>query len=886
MTVIQDGILRQSLDISVSTPRFFARLAATLLVLCLGWSTTEPAKAQNSAGGRIFLTTEEQTWLLRHPVIRIGVDNAWPPLEFVDRDGAYSGMAADYLALIEQRLGIELEIETNKAWVEVVEAVKKGDLDGFSLVVDTPQRREYVDFTDSYLSFPYVIVTLDDEPFVDGADGLVGKTVAVVKNYAIHDLLTRDHPALDLHLADTVSAGLETVITGRAYAFVGNLAVITEVLRKEGITNLKVSGQTRYRSNLAMAFRKGLAPAVAIFDKALSSITPEERDAIYARWVRVQFDKKLDTSTIVLVVLVSAFIVLAIILWNRRLQAEIQRRTEIEKALQSARSRTDTLLKAIESSQNGIAILDPEGKYIYLNDAHARIFGYDSASGLLGASWEILYSEEERRKVADQAFSVLASTGKWNGEHRARRRDGSEFDQEIWLTALAGGGLICVCQDISERVKFVNELQAARERAEQANVAKSKFLASMSHEIRTPMNGVLGMVSVLRGHDLTPEQQDSVQVIKDSSEALLDLLNNILDLSKIEAGKIDIELTTFSVERLLEMAGALWATRAEAKGLRFLVHNNTAHCDLIRSDGGRLRQVLFNLIDNAIKFTGSGDVVVQVDGRTRDDERIELRFTVRDSGIGLTAEQRSNLFRPFSQADSTTTRKYGGTGLGLSISKQLVELMGGEMGLDSAPDEGSTFWFTIVGERGETSDKRDDLFSDARPPSPDAPGASRLRILVAEDNHINQKVIKSLLRSLKGEIDIAENGLEAVQAVQRKDYDIVLMDVQMPEMDGPTATREIRALTGAVANIPIIAITANAMKGDREKYLAAGMNDYVSKPIDRGVLFAALQRHANISAPARQNAPAASPAAADSIVDDEAEKSLTGLIDGLREMRG
>ena len=887
MKVIRDRILRDIKRKIDNLPDLPALLAPVLFVLSLAWFATMPANAQDAIlGDGLALSVEEQDWLSRHPVLRIGVDNAWPPLEFVDDDGAYSGMAADFLSLIEERLGIELDIEKSKPWVEVVEAVKTGELDGYSLVVETPQRREYVDFTDSYLSFPYVIVTLDGEPFVDGAAGLAGRTVAVVKNYAIHDLLSRDHPGLDLYLTETVSSGLEAVITGRAYAFVGNLAVLTEVLRKEGITNLKVSGQTQYRSNLAMAFRKDKAPAVGIFNKALASITPAERDAIYARWVRVQFEEKLNTTTILKVVVVSVIILIAIVLWNRKLRREIQHRMETEKALQSAKSKTDTLLKAIEASQNGIGILDRDGKFIYLNDAHARIFGYDSASRLLGASWEVLYDEEDRLRIADEAFPVLKARGKWNGEHTARRCDGSAFHQEVWLTALPDGGLICVCQDIGERVKFVNELQAARRRAEQANLAKSKFLASMSHEIRTPMNGVLGMVSVLRAYNLTPEQQESVQVIKESSEALLDLLNNILDLSKIEAGKIDIELATFSVERLLEMTGALWATRADAKGLRFAVHNNTDQLDLVRSDGGRLRQVLFNLIDNAIKFTDEGEVSVQVDARSRDDGQVELRFEVRDSGIGLTAEQRENLFQPFTQADSTTTRKYGGTGLGLSISKQFVELMGGEMGLRSKPGEGSTFWFTIVGERGEATDKLDDLASEGCDTAPEAIEASRKQVLIVEDNHINQKVILSLLRPANCDLDIAENGKEAVEAVQRKHYDLVLMDVQMPLMDGPTATREIRSLPGAVADVPIVAITANAMKGDREKYLEAGMNDYVSKPIDRQALFAALERHANITTSADPGASAAKRKAADAAPVTGPEKALDEMLVGLRKMNG
>ena len=387
--------------------------------------------------------------------------------------------------------------------------------------------------------------------------------------------------------------------------------------------------------------------------------------------------------------------------------------------------------------------------------------------------------------------------------------------------------------------------QEARKEADEANATKSAFLASMSHEIRTPMNGILGMVSNLLGGKLNPVQREQVQVIKESGDTLLELLNDILDLSKVEAGHMELEYNDFSISKLLDSTSALWESRVQAKALEYAVYNELGDLDIIFADGQRVRQVLFNLISNAVKFSEKGSIEIIVGRQARDDNKLGIRFEIRDTGIGLDDQAIENLFKPFSQADKSTTRKFGGTGLGLAICKKIVELHGGEIGVQSQPGEGSTFWFHFAAEEGnvenlvEIIDAGDDELAEKLTQI-----EKPLRILVAEDNHINQKVIEALLLgSIKCSIDFVGNGLEAVQQVQAQKYDVVLMDVQMPEMDGPTATRKIRALSDKeTANIPIIALTANAMKGDRETYLAAGMSDYVTKPIDPRILFGAILR--------------------------------------------
>ncbi|HEY1385085.1 MAG TPA: ATP-binding protein [Dongiaceae bacterium] len=428
-----------------------------------------------------------------------------------------------------------------------------------------------------------------------------------------------------------------------------------------------------------------------------------------------------------------------------------------------------------------------------------------------------------------------------------------------------------------ELVALNKDLLKARDAAESANRIKSEFLASMSHEIRTPMNGIVGMVHVLMATPMQADQREKLSTLANAASTLLNILNDILDISKIEAGRLELDIAPFLPRRMLDDMLALWRPSALNKGLRLKSFADPEVPLVMLGDANRIGQIVANYLGNAIKFTERGTVTVRVSGEPKGDGLYRLRVTIADTGIGIAPDTIPRLFQKFSQADNSTTRKFGGTGLGLAICRELAQLMGGQVGVDSAPGKGSTFWFAVDCRLGDATIL----------PIPEAgvrsrllalPGERRLRLLVAEDNQINQVVVSSMLRTAGHECDIAIDGQQAIAAVQKSAYDGVLMDIQMPVVDGVEATRAIRKLGDRYLTLPIIALTANAMSGDEEHYLGLGMNDYVPKPIDPDRLTLALRRSiATDAAPMRRADLRPPPEPADDPEDGDLKRLLGSL---------
>ena len=512
---------------------------------------------------------------------------------------------------------------------------------------------------------------------------------------------------------------------------------------------------------------------------------------------------------------------------------------------------------ASEGALDGMAILSPAGKYVYVNGAFLQLFAYPSASELIGQPWRVLYEDSVVARLESDAFAALRRVGRWRGEVTGRRRDGSSFEQELALGLLEDGSISSVVRDITERNRFEAELRHAKEAAEAASVAKSQFLANISHEIRTPMNGILGMAGIALDTELNAEQRGFLLAIRDSADSLLSIISDVLDFSKIEAGKMAIVPVEFCLRTLLDGATNLFAASARKKGLRLDQEIAADVPDKLYGDYGKLRQVLLNLIGNALKFTEHGGIVVKVRALSRGpgdaQGSVKLSFSVQDSGVGIPHDMHKVVFEPFLQVDSSLTRRHRGSGLGLAISKMLVERMGGSIRVESAPGQGSTFEF-VVNLAGKVAEMDGTLQApgenDLEPP--DTSARPSLRILVAEDNVVNQKVILRLLEKRGHRTALAVNGQEALDAIHKERFDVVLMDIQMPVMDGLEAMRRIRALEsssrppaepadsaeGSLApqnpagnHLFLVALTAHAAREDQERCFAAGADRYLSKPL-------------------------------------------------------
>jgi PAS domain S-box-containing protein len=499
-----------------------------------------------------------------------------------------------------------------------------------------------------------------------------------------------------------------------------------------------------------------------------------------------------------------------------------------------------------------LTVASLEGKFTRMNPASKSILGWTPEEMCSRPVFDFIHPDDiqptleaiERQSKGETILSF---------ENRYRCKDGS-YKWLSWKSVPYNHVMYGAARDITEIKEreqrlhnekyYLREALAEKRREEEAALAasrlKSEFLANMSHEIRTPINGILGMAQLLEDTALTTQQREYRKDITRSAESLLDIINDILDFSKIEAGKFEIDLVDFDLEREISDIRRMMFYSAQEKGLNFIIRStDVSHC-FYQGDSGKLRQIILNLLSNAIKFTEKGDVVLRISEEVIDDEISEIQVEIIDTGIGIPFSRLPKLFKPFSQIDSSTSRRFGGSGLGLSICKHLVELMGGRIGVNSIEGKGSRFWFCLPLKRAQAVSQKEETAQV----KPEVIASKGVKILVAEDNLINQKIIAGLLENLGYEVSVVENGREVLEAVEEQSFAAIFMDCQMPELDGYETTAALREREGSqgLAPIPIVALTASAIKGDRERCLAVGMNDYIAKPVKKADLITVLLR--------------------------------------------
>ena len=537
------------------------------------------------------------------------------------------------------------------------------------------------------------------------------------------------------------------------------------------------------------------------------------------------------------------------------LEKEIKERRLAEKALGVAKeSSEDALLQLRESTQHlrvlssaveqspvVTLITDVDGIIQYANPKFSEATGY-SLEEAVGKNPRMLNAGKQPKEIYTELWATISSGRVWRGELCNIKKNGEIYWDQTFISPVRNElgkitQFIAIKEDITERKAASELLRQAKEASDVASRAKSEFLANMSHEIRTPLNASIGMAHLAMKTGLDPQQRDYIGKIHYAGGHLLGIVNNVLDLSKIESGKFDIEVAAFRFDRLLDNVAALIKEQVAAKNLELIFDLESGLPDLLKGDAMRLGQVLINYVNNAIKFTETGSITIRVRKIEESVSGMVLRFEVQDTGIGMTPEQQSKLFQSFQQADSSTARKYGGTGLGLAISKQLAAMMGGEVGVHSKAGKGSTFWFTArLDKLSEEERVKQQEFAPLELKS--VAGAS---ILLAEDNLFNQQIAKEMLELGGANVVIANNGKEVLDLVRNQRFDCVLMDMQMPEMDGLEATRLLRA-DPDMKGLKIIAMTANIQKADRDSCFAAGMNDFITKPFSPELFYSTIAK--------------------------------------------
>lgn len=707
------------------------RFESVIVFLLLGCLANQLAAQRTDLR---WLTEEERQWLADHPTMRVAPTPDYPPFEFWNNE-QFQGVVSRYLRHFEIELGIDFELIRTTSWDQNLSMLEAKEIDAVSMIVPWTDR-QFVSVSKPYISYPALIIVQKSEKSDLDLNDLAGKLVAVPNDYTGEAFLRQMYPEIQVVEARDPAHGIRMVSTGEVFAYFGGSSVVTSIAEREGITNLRIAGETDFVYQNGFGVRDDWGIFASIISKTLDRMKPSDHRSFHAEWVTADFFKR----------------------------------------------------------------------RFYESDRFWWILGSGIGTILL-ASGAVLFWNRKQAAFIDQLEKEKARTEEAN-----------------------------------------LKLDAARQEAEAANEAKNAFVANISHEIRTPMNGVLGMCELLRGTGLNNKQTEYLEFANSSAESLLGVINDILDFSKMEAGKLELEENTFSPKHILAGVVGLMRAQAKPKGIQLRESCDTKVLDYYLGDSLRVRQILLNLVSNAIKFTNQGEIKIRVFVVEEEStaESHLIRYEVEDSGIGVAADKLKRIFEPFEQEDVSTTRRYGGTGLGLAICKTLAEMMGGTVDAKSTLGKGSIFGFALrlppavapVIESGSGLDNSN---------------VKCCRVLLVEDGLVNQRVATGLLERRGHKVDLVENGKEALEALQKKDYDIVLMDIQMPVMDGITAVGMIREMEKATSKRQlVVAMTAHAMSGDKERFLEAGMDGHLVKPFKAADLYAIVEQNSEPAAEATE----------------------------------
>ncbi|MEA3371487.1 MAG: transporter substrate-binding domain-containing protein [Campylobacterota bacterium] len=682
------------------------------------WEKTA-VKDKNS----IKFTNKQKEWISKHKTIKFVIDSHWKPIEYISTDAKkHQGLSSSYLELVSQRTGIEFKIIHTDTWSKSVEKINTREADMYACVAETDSRKKVVNFSNKYITMPQVFVTSDKVDFIEDISKLYGKKVVLVEGYYITEIIKKEHPQIEVIEVNNIKEAFEVLTQNKAFAYIDMLAVASAYIQKDGFSNLKISGTSDYDFEFSMALRNDWdKEGIEVINKALASITEEEKNEIYNKWLHVKYDREIDYTLLWQIIGLFLLFILGTLYWNRKLSIEVK-----------------------------------------------------------------------KRKIAQ---ANLIETNK--------------------------------------------KLEEATAIAQSANKAKTDFLSNMSHEIRTPMNAILGFAELLDEKIEDKKLKSFVKTIRSSGQTLLLLINDILDLSKIESGKLELVKSRSNLLNMFEETINIFRLQSEQKGLKLELNLDKDIPKALLIDEVRLKEILINLIGNAFKFTEEGYIKVDVvvNEVYEHTSKIDLTIMVKDSGIGISKLNQEKIFNIFEQSENQDTKKYGGTGLGLAISKKLAILMGGSLRVESELGEGSNFIVSLknidiaslTNEEKESESKID--YSSIKFQS--------AVILIADDIKENRDLIKESFSDTNIEIIEAVDGKKALEIAKTQELDMIFMDIRMPVMDGYVATRLIKEFS----SVPVVALTASIMQEELKKLEGERFSGYLRKPVSRGELFKEVSKY-------------------------------------------
>lgn len=792
-----------------------------------------------------FFTPEEKAAI--GSGFTLGMPPNAAPISYIDVLGQPGGLVAEYLQRF-QDMGANFSPLQAESWSEVREAMNNGTVDA-AITVANPLdgKREWIHSL-PIVSVPNVIVVRNSaRESVLALRDLSGMIVAVSDPERLEPLISRTARGATIISANDARQGLELVRSRKADAYVGNLAVVDALVRERFAGQLRIAAPAGFEDNFVFSARESNAALVAAFDRMLASMSPREREAIRGDWLAVEYRGGINWRGLlrwILPILAGLAVIMFIHARGyRRLRMEVEQRRAVENRLAEVTNNLPAVVHQATLSESG------EVTFPFVVGDLPALFGITVEEAMANGEALIERIDPFDRVHLRQAIArAVADGGGFDLDFRTQTGQGTRWIRANSLPYRADNNRwhwTGYWIDVTDQRRQWQDLVEAKASAEEALKAKANFLAMMSHEIRTPMSGVIGLLEILSYTSLDEEQQGIVDTIGDSAQMLRQILDDILDYSKMEAGALELDASPFKLRQVVQGAVQMLTPLSDGKQLPIHATLDPRIAEEHIGDDVRMRQILFNLLSNAIKFTDQGRVDVNVMLKAESNGSQTLQLSVSDTGIGISEDQQGRLFQPFTQAEPSTARHFGGTGLGLSICHQIVSLMGGTIALQSSLGEGTTVTVEVTLPIAESLPPRQDgeHVQRALPRMSTTLDRSRMRILIAEDHPTNRTVLAWYMQQLGLPFDMVENGAEALRALETGQYDLLLTDCLMPVMDGYELTRQLRqqeARTGK-QRLPVVAITASVYKGEVDVCTNAGMDDYLAKPVSLGALATTLE---------------------------------------------